>query len=649
MYLKDKVLSPDQGLALVRGFFILVVGLLLTFSAKALTLEEVLAKAHEKNLSSTLQWKALLHYKQSLWGLKSQADGLEFFLAKDGKTNPQAELDAYLISLFNEKVEGGSDWHPYCRFPARARFFEKELGTSLNFFKLNCSKFDEFEKKLSAQAVSLVFSSYFINTPASTFGHTLLRFKRKGESGIESNELLDHAANYAASVTTKNSLVYAILGLTGGFRGDYAVLPYFYKIREYNDYESRDLWDYELNLTPDEIKMVVAHLWEMSSTYFDYFYLTENCSYHILGLLDAAHPEWRLQDRNPYIVIPVDTVKVVTETPGLLKKVSFRPSTRQKFAYQVNKMSIEERKALLQVLKKRNVTDVNKNLTIEGKTRVLDAAIDYLDFKYAKEILIENNPNMELKNSLLEERSKLGASVSMPTLKMNEKDSPHLGHGSRRIGFGAGEASNTGRFEQVSYRFSLHDLWDAPLGHNRHSTLEMGSFSLRYNEKVKYEGGKSKLWAEDLTLMNVVSLSPWDKFFRDFSWRAYFGAKTIRQKNYQNFLAPSPSLAGGISQSFRHWSYYLMAGSEFIFHSKIAHQGYEVALGPEAAIFYNLSDRLITGLRGQWQYRIVGDDHEYYRFGAESRFFFNRSWAFDVNYDLLPRDYEIMGRFYFYY
>ena len=25
-------------------------------------------------------------------------------------------------------------------------------------------------------------------------------------------------------------------------------MPYYYKVREYNDYESRDLWEYELEL-----------------------------------------------------------------------------------------------------------------------------------------------------------------------------------------------------------------------------------------------------------------------------------------------------------------------------------------------------------------------------------------------------------------
>ena len=35
----------------------------------------------------------------------------------------------------------------------------------------------------------------------------------------------------------------------GGFRGEYAKMPYYFKVREYADYESRDIWEYPLNLT----------------------------------------------------------------------------------------------------------------------------------------------------------------------------------------------------------------------------------------------------------------------------------------------------------------------------------------------------------------------------------------------------------------
>ena len=60
------------------------------------------------------------------------------------------------------------------------------------------------------------------------------------------------------------------------------MLPYFYKLREYNDFESRDLWSYELNLTQKQISFLIDHLWEMKQTLIPYYYLDENSSCFVL-------------------------------------------------------------------------------------------------------------------------------------------------------------------------------------------------------------------------------------------------------------------------------------------------------------------------------------------------------------------------------
>src|SRR5262249_53633592 len=144
-------------------------------------------------------------------------------------------------------------------------------------------------------------------------------------------ELLDYGVDYSADVDTTNALLYAFKGLTGLFPGTFHHYPYYYKVREYNDYESRDLWEYDLSLSPAQVAMLVAHIWELGSTYFDYYYLTENCSYHVLGALEAAAPELELLRHVKTPVIPVDTVKALYENQGLVRDVRYRPSIRTQF------------------------------------------------------------------------------------------------------------------------------------------------------------------------------------------------------------------------------------------------------------------------------------------------------------------------------
>src|SRR5690606_16042676 len=131
-------------------------------------------------------------------------------------------------------------------------------------------------------------------------------------------------------------------GLLGMFPGVYRRIQYFYKVREYNDYESRDIWEYELALTPAEVLTVCAHIWELGSTYFDYYYLDENCSYHILGALEVARPDIELLAHVRFPALPVDTLRALYQNEGLVRSVHYRPSARTAFTERIGRLEPEE-------------------------------------------------------------------------------------------------------------------------------------------------------------------------------------------------------------------------------------------------------------------------------------------------------------------
>ncbi len=75
------------------------------------------------------------------------------------------------------------------------------------------------------------------------FGHTLLRLDPKDQQQLN---LVSYAVNYAATVAGNDNWSYAWKGLTGQYPGEYYLSPYYRKVKEYGDFESRDLWEYEL-------------------------------------------------------------------------------------------------------------------------------------------------------------------------------------------------------------------------------------------------------------------------------------------------------------------------------------------------------------------------------------------------------------------
>ena len=65
--------------------------------------------------------------------------------------------------------------------------------------------------------------------------------RRAGQD--ERTRLLAYAVNYGAVTGQDVGLMFAVHGLTGGYRGTYAVLPYHAMVRQYTDYENRDIWE----------------------------------------------------------------------------------------------------------------------------------------------------------------------------------------------------------------------------------------------------------------------------------------------------------------------------------------------------------------------------------------------------------------------
>src|SRR5690606_5397884 len=107
--------------------------------------------------------------------------------------------------------------------------------------------------------VSLVYSSAYPNNPASMFGHTFLKI----ESSRKSN-LIDTGINFAAyTPKNPNMLAFMFNGVAGGYLGMWSIEPYFTKVNQYVNSESRDLWEYELNLSKEETHHLLMHLWEL--------------------------------------------------------------------------------------------------------------------------------------------------------------------------------------------------------------------------------------------------------------------------------------------------------------------------------------------------------------------------------------------------
>ncbi|MCB0370155.1 MAG: DUF4105 domain-containing protein, partial [Bdellovibrionales bacterium] len=223
------------------------------------------------------QWLKLGHYHQSSEGhYLSKIQG-NFFISPDGNTNPLSELIVTIETFINNPMS-------QCKYPARFKWLKQKLQIDQESY--HCSELASWKKKLGAKEIYIVFAAGDLNNPGSSFGHTFIRLHNPNSS----SELLDYGVNFAAYTENDSGALYALKGLFGFYKGSYSMLPYHQKIREYTNLEGRDLWEYKLDLSPDEVDFIIDHLLELDGSYSYYYFSDENCSYQILELLNIVRP-----------------------------------------------------------------------------------------------------------------------------------------------------------------------------------------------------------------------------------------------------------------------------------------------------------------------------------------------------------------------
>ncbi|MEE8207144.1 MAG: DUF4105 domain-containing protein [Nitrospinaceae bacterium] len=579
--------------------------------------ESLVQQAMDRELYKHRYWRLLLHYKRHLWGgYESEADGLGFFNVPEGKRDLKAEMAAAIRNFFVDPATlEKEDDHPQCSYPARYKWLKRQLKFDPGRLpELKCELLGSWLDQLNPERITLIFASFYMANPASMFGHTLIRID--GKQNRPGRKLLSYGVNYAANPDTNNALLYAIGGLSGFFKGTFSVFPYFIKVQEYNNWESRDLWEYELNLTPDQINNLLLHLWELGGTYFDYFYFTENCSFHMLTILEVANPDLRLTDNFFISVQPADTIKVLTKQEGLIGKITYRPAILHQMKDKTEQMTSDEKDILYGLVEDKAALKrkAYQNLKTPRKALVLDAYLDYLQYLGMQRENVDPEKPLRIPHSVLLERSKL-------KFKRNDGEPtrfstrPELGHGTDRLRLGFG-VNDDEVFQEIAYRPTLHDLMARDAGYGKNSQFLFLDFVGRYF----YESERFLL--DKFKLIDIISLTPYEPIFSKKSWLFNMGIETLRDFNcvHCNIF----QIQGGVGYSFQPSS-----RSPFLFFALLemdAEAGrtfkdnYRLGGGPWLGTLVDFSENWRMQLGARYKRFPLGDPSEFFQYDFKLRY-----------------------------
>lgn len=340
-------------------------------------------QAYARGLERHPQWLRLLHASAKT-GV-SEVVSPDFFVKPDSDHHARSEMRETLVALM-EPMGVNAAGHARCRFPARHQWLAQQLNFHTGTIPdQRCTDLNTWRSGHPIQTVSLLLVSGYFGNPASTFGHALLRFGSHGDPG--GNSLLDVSLNFGALVPEDvNMLSYIYKGVFGGYHAGFSDKDFYANDLVYSRTENRDMWSYELNLTPAQIQLLALHVWEISGKKFDYYFLNKNCAWRLADLIDLALDQTLRPENSPWY-LPVEYFHRLEALNGitslLLQPVQFIPSYERTLVARLGALN-KANQALFEHQVGNHVADLDaqtENVSPPERLALLDALLAYYTWK----------------------------------------------------------------------------------------------------------------------------------------------------------------------------------------------------------------------------------------------------------------------------
>ena len=429
-----------------------------------------------KDLAQMPYWRTLLHFSVG----KSQSDIIDptFFLASAGGSDPYAELIATLNHL-NMPIGNNVNNHAQCRYIARYHWLKQQVPS---FFgdapQINCPLFDSWTDQQQISSVSIVFASGYLGNPASFYGHVLLKLN----SSDDSKNILQHQSlNFGAAIpNAENPLVYMAKGLFGGYNAVFSHGLFYKNIQTYGEAELRDLWEYQLQLKPQQVQQLIFHAWELIGREYQYFFLQQNCAYRMAELLELVIGAELISKAQPWampITVFHKLANIVQDGNNVVQQIIQHPSRQQRFNLRYAALNKVQRQVVSEIIAAEFFVHVDAyvRLSKEHQSAVLEMLIDYLEF-----LRINKHPlfTEKAKYQVLQARLQLPSTTT--DMKFNYSTAPHQGTLPSMLQLSAVQAKENGG--QIRLRATYYDLLTVDSGRAPYSALSMFDLTLRYSD-----------------------------------------------------------------------------------------------------------------------------------------------------------------------
>lgn len=549
-------------------------------------------------LSNHKIWHNLLYYHDGV----SEIESKEFFLSSNGKTDPKAELIA-TINAYDANATYLSDDAPTCKYPARYMFLSQYVKFP-NHVSIDsrCKRLSNWEAPKETKSISLMLVSGYLGNPASTFGHAFMRLNSDDNTTI--SELFDLSINYGALVPENEAtLLYVMRGLFGGYQAGFSDKYFYTEDLVYSHNEFRDIWNYQLNLTEEQIQFLLLHLWEIIGKKYKYYFLDKNCGYRIAEMMqliidEPIIPQHRMN--NWYIPLEmfqrledIDSDKRDTSQPPLIHSVTYVPSMQKELYAQYTLLDTKAQSIITDLIKNRLETlDILfQSCKDEAKIDILDFLLTYYRYQ------ITNHPKdqslTQLHRTLLLHRLQLPAQ-SIPKLEIPDRISPAKNNKPMIIGTGIGHTPLTKSYLVLNFSgYAMESLGQHNLGFDELVVLDT---ALGFNQR-------DELFIDKFDLVRIKKYKIKQHSFENdlpFSWDISISL----EKDQTHFNQYHLLFAGGIGKSYKLFSKSMIS---LMLDSSINSSDSPLHLQPKLLLHHDFG-KLKTLLQYSYDYEIKRED-----------------------------------------
>jgi len=522
----------------------------------------------------------------------------------------QKEIELLLNAIFSPDKEIATAIT--CRFPARIEFLSTQLEPlGITFPTDSCSELIEYQNLAPANEISLVFASENITHPMSMMGHVFIKL-----TGVRDDfSTVNHAASFFTRLPSINIPKIILDSFILGLPSYFALTPYSNQITLYLEQEKRSVWEYLLDLSPSEKKLIHLHIWELRYIKSSYYFVGYNCATVVYFILATARPE--LLKQLNWWVTPIDVARRAKES-ALFKSRIFIPSLDWQIRTYSKKLGKVKSSKVVETLESLDKAAIENLMQKEdGKLQGLFSATLISKEKHQPRLFGSKSDQIDaLLTNILKEKP--------PTIITAENlMDPLLGPSSTTFTIAGGSIDDK-EYLKLSILPTSHSLTDNNLNSYTESSLKIGNISLLYKPE------NQEVMLEDLTLYGIESLIPYNKYTGGLSSRLEFGVELQRDESLQSFSAGHLTLGIGgtvsISEDIR--AYTLLNTSGNYGNSNLYLSGF-----PEfGLIIYEIFD-----MKSNLNYRIYcGQDNTsscYQEASITQSFFTNKSLSPYVRFD----------------